>query len=356
MSEKDQKFSVGDIVGERTVNRDSDGSRKGRIVSIASSGRRIKYEVLWDVSGVRELRAPGPLYILANAVPQTTSDHKKSDEAEGESSDEEKSDESSSSSEESSEDEDEMEEEAPPLAELPHAEAPNLAAAAAAIPIPGGSKRKKVIVDPLKPNGVQWVERDKDFFHVDVSKEQGRDRHRTEISWHSLVADTDKNKVKSPLMYFQQSYPMKTLRDTIDCTDTNMKSDSARLQADKSSKPLYPFNKERYFKFLGITLSMALNPLRGGIDSYFSTKTFSSEEYVMEEGGNYGERFGMGLHEYKNIRQYLQLTPYTLENLGKVIVRRIQLFNNNTRIIHNDLVFVLRINGSVSTALLTPSI
>eukprot|EP01031_Cornospumella_fuschlensis_P026833 gene26833-32426_t len=203
-----------------------------------------------------------------------------------------------------------MEEDAPPPAPAVVANAPPNAAQA-------GAKRKKVLEDPLKPNGVQWIEREKGAIDVDVSKLPSIPKHKTILRWHSIVSETCFGKIKTPLQYFQQSYPMKTLRGTIDSTLLNMESDRERLQAMKSSKPLYPFNKERYFKFLGITLSMALNPLRGGIDAYFSKNNSTSGEFVLELGGNYAEKYGMGLHEYKNIRQYFQLSLYTAADLLK---------------------------------------
>jgi hypothetical protein len=65
---------------------------------------------------------------------------------------------------------------------------------------------------------------------------------------------------------------------------------------------------DEFLLFLGITLSMALQPLRGGIDAYWAVDngTNGTNDTVYTPG-NYGERFGMPKHRFKCIRKCMTM-------------------------------------------------
>jgi hypothetical protein len=66
-------------------------------------------------------------------------------------------------------------------------------------------------------------------------------------------------------------------------------------------------NKEEFITFLGITLCMALQPVRGGLDAYWSvTSAIDNTVYTPH---NYGERFKMSKARFKAIRKYMTCAP-----------------------------------------------
>ena len=58
---------------------------------------------------------------------------------------------------------------------------------------------------------------------------------------------------------------------------------------------------EEFILFLGITLSMALQPIRGGIDAYWAVDNGITD--TIYSPGNYGDRFKMSKQRFKFIRR-----------------------------------------------------
>lgn len=113
------------------------------------------------------------------------------------------------------------------------------------------------------------------------------------------------------------AYPIGTIPGTVNATNDNMNSDKCRVETLHKDKKFYPFTRGRFLKFLGITLRMALDALRGGMDACWREH---DDEETLARGGRYGSRFGMNLEEFKNIRQYLKLKPFSEADLLDVSV------------------------------------
>jgi hypothetical protein len=163
--------------------------------------------------------------------------------------------------------------------------------------------------DPLKPNGQNWYEVPTD--HVKRLPEDIYDKD-TCIRWSELPhhETLPESQMKKEIDYFRLTYPMQSLAETIRATKKNMFDAQAEVEASKNrnKKPFFDFTHARFLNYIGIELERTLHPLRGGIDACWST---GNVEGTFREGGRYGERFGMSLHEYKNIRQYLQLCSFS---------------------------------------------
>ncbi len=70
-------------------------------------------------------------------------------------------------------------------------------------------------------------------------------------------------------------------------------------------------------KFFGITLAMAIDPCRGGIQAYWESG--NSYETTLS-GRNYGVRFGMSRHRFLELRSYLRCTPRVVQEDVQIIV------------------------------------
>jgi hypothetical protein len=109
------------------------------------------------------------------------------------------------------------------------------------------------------------------------------------LNWGSLLIDNANIK---EFDYFRLLFPMKFLSETI-LPLTNDNLAKYRQTAVTTAE---------YISFLGITLAMALEPSRGGIESYWRTE--ESLKGTIYESRNYLERFGMSRDRFKTIRKH----------------------------------------------------
>jgi hypothetical protein len=138
-------------------------------------------------------------------------------------------------------------------------------------------------------------------------------RHTT-INWSVLPngVHLDYIPVKEPIDYFFLSYPMQSVAGMENATQANINEAFAQVHGRSNAKPFFDFDRSRFYVFMGIQIERAVHPVSGGIDECWRK---GRTEGTYREGGNYGERFKMTLHEYKNIKQYLQLSEFTPEQL-----------------------------------------
>lgn len=85
-------------------------------------------------------------------------------------------------------------------------------------------------------------------------------------------------------------------------------------------------------KFFGITLAMALDPCRGGVEAYFDTVEHSDESTV-KVARNYTERFGMSKTRFLYIRSCLQMTSEdgNSDDPWRLVRPLIDAYNNNRK-------------------------
>jgi hypothetical protein len=174
-------------------------------------------------------------------------------------------------------------------------------------------KKEPTKEELLKPHGQQWVIIDDPRSIIeDPEVLRVRKRHSTQIHFDRFEIDVPppQDRLNRPRLYFKGSYPWKTVGETVEATRKNMDSD--RERAAHTQKHFYEFTRGRFFTFIGITIVMALYPMRGGLDAYWRE---SDDLTRMKKGGRFGSQFGMSLEEFKNIRQYFQLKKYDTADL-----------------------------------------
>jgi hypothetical protein len=108
------------------------------------------------------------------------------------------------------------------------------------------------------------------------------------LNWGQLLVE---NEAAKEIDFFRLLFPMRFLNDVV-IPLTNGKLNQFGLSL------LQP---DEFQLFLGITLSMALQPIRGGIDAYWATDNGTNDSVYTP--GNYGERFKMPKHRFKSIRK-----------------------------------------------------
>jgi len=107
------------------------------------------------------------------------------------------------------------------------------------------------------------------------------------LKWGGLIVDNTDIKAFS---FFRLLFPMRFLNDTI------IKLTNIRLRAKKQPET----STAEFIKFLGLTLTMALEPSRGGLDSYW--KTEDSMEGTIYSSRQFYSRFNMSRDRFKMLR------------------------------------------------------
>jgi hypothetical protein len=108
------------------------------------------------------------------------------------------------------------------------------------------------------------------------------------LNWGQLLVN---NETANEYDYFRLIFLIRFMLDAI------IPLTNAKLNALSQSE----LKPEEFILFLGITLSMALQPVRGGIDAYWTvTNDINDTIYTP---GDYGKRFKMPKHRFKEIRR-----------------------------------------------------
>jgi hypothetical protein len=172
------------------------------------------------------------------------------------------------------------------------------------------NRRAQPVADPLKPHGKEWTRVNPNHVAVDPMSVAGYN-HDTVVHYPSNFG----NGVKQPMQYFMTSFPMQHLPEIIDATNQNIISDVPRRQNLQGHSAVKLLDMNRFFKWIGIKLVMALEPIRGGVDACFRE---SPRPGSIETVGHYGSRFGMSVTDFKHIGQYIKFSDFADVDLLQV--------------------------------------
>lgn len=147
--------------------------------------------------------------------------------------------------------------------------------------------------DPrLRPHGQLWE--DLGEINVDPVANQ-RYNLPFRLNWGQLVVERH-NPIKA-LTYFLLLFPM-TFLFTVVIVHMNEKLREARKQET---------NKAEVLRMIGLTLSMALDPTRGGVRSYWDEN--EDLEGTIYQKKSYATRFNMTRHRFEDLRRYMTFGP-----------------------------------------------
>ncbi len=158
--------------------------------------------------------------------------------------------------------------------------------------------------DPLKPHGRRW----KTVEHLNVDPCIGSKYSKaTHIEWSSYEQLTDL-KDRGPMHYFLHFFPLEVVASILKHTNEEMH--------DRGY--VGNLSKGELFRWMGVQLTMCIQPQRGGIDSYWKSPEDGETAY---QGGNFLQRFKMSRKRYLKIRECLRFTSSSGENnVGEVSI------------------------------------
>ena len=151
------------------------------------------------------------------------------------------------------------------------------------------------VADPLlSPHGQVYL--DSGEVNIDPSNNQRYTRAFT-LNWGTIAGVVDTFAVIEVIMYFYLLFPMVFLRHSILVhTSDNLVSKGKRGTT-----------LGEILKFFGITLAMALEPCRGGVEAYWDEGLNMDGSIYQKK--DYKNRFGMTRHRFQDIRSCLSLGP-----------------------------------------------
>ena len=150
----------------------------------------------------------------------------------------------------------------------------------------------------LDPNGRTWEA--VDTMPIDPSLAT-KSTAKSQIKWPDSNFNIESSSGSrgtghhEPLDYFLHFFPMAAVPDIL--TATNQVLGTLGFRS---------LGKAELFKWLGIQLSMAAEPLRGGNDVYWKS---GENEKTCYRFGDYQRRFYMSQGRYQQIREALRFTP-----------------------------------------------
>lgn len=145
-------------------------------------------------------------------------------------------------------------------------------------------------VNPLLvPHGRQWKVAQVTAEHDDVSDVRPR------IRWHTVFRGSHAEAIASPAQYFKLFFPLHVLPTVLELTNDNI-----RAQDDSDHTLL---RSEEFLKYLGVRLSMALDPI-GGYKEYWED---TSEPLTFSIPRRYGQVMKMTRSRFEEIERNLQL-------------------------------------------------
>lgn len=166
------------------------------------------------------------------------------------------------------------------------------------------AKRKKTPPEnenPLKPHGREWKVIESDSVSDDVAKEE----HAFSIKWSNyLPALQEKRDVKDLLDYFFLCFPLPYLRNIVQGMQMKQQEARDKNSQTEGNKAFYEISNDRIYIFFGIIISMSLNPLCGGVKSYFSSHENDDNTNIPVD---FSTKYGMSYHEFCDIKEYLCL-------------------------------------------------
>ncbi len=165
---------------------------------------------------------------------------------------------------------------------------------AQAVPI-AAAEHPEVLEGPnplLLCHGREWSEEE---VQVDAAQHVPK---VTSFQWVRALG-VDVTGEKTPWQFFQLLYPMKSNASTVTCTNDNILADPSR---SGSRQYMGEISRGELLKYIGLRLTMALDPIQGPITEYWRVNEYSDSVFAPR---GLGERFGMSKNRFEFIEKHL---------------------------------------------------
>ena len=167
------------------------------------------------------------------------------------------------------------------------------------------------INDLLKPHGRVWEV--KENLNIDPAIDN-KYKTSSRIAWPPLEQLTPLDN-RGPMDYFLHFFPLQVVQSMLEQTNKEMVNRGY----------LGNVSKGELFRWMGVQLTMCIQPQRGGIDSYWKSP---EEEGTVYHGGNFSQRFKMSRKRYLKIRECLRFAdPVGEHDVGEVSACTNHFFN-----------------------------
>ena len=158
------------------------------------------------------------------------------------------------------------------------------------------------INDILKPHG--RVREVKENLNIDPANDS-KYKNPSRIAWTPLEQLTPLND-RGPMDYFLHFFPLQEVQSMLE--QTNKEMVNRRYVGNVS--------KGELFRWIGVQLTMCIEPKRGGIESHWKSPEDQETTY---QGGDFSQRFKMSMKRYSKIRECLRFTdPDGEHDVGEV--------------------------------------
>ena len=167
------------------------------------------------------------------------------------------------------------------------------------------------INDPLKPHGRVWEV--KENLNIDPAVDS-KYKTPSHIAWapHEQLTPLDD---RGPMHYFLHFFPLQVVQSMLEQTNKEM----------ANRRYVGNLSKGELFRWMGVQLTMCIQPQRGGIESYWKSPEDQETTY---HGGNFSQRLKMSRKRYLKIRECLRFTdPVGEHNVGEVSAYMNHFFN-----------------------------
>ena len=181
--------------------------------------------------------------------------------------------------------------------------------------------------DPLCPHGQLWTPREKHAIAVDAGA--AGNHFKSRISWSGMLDPSSRAGIKEPVLYFLRAFPPKALESIVFCTNRKIqqaKADYIAKHGSTKKRFFHVLNRNKFLRFLGVNLCMALHPMRGGYAAYWTKN--EKDDQCCRVPGNYLERFKMSRQEFEDIRSNLTIHEYTEAQVAEVSAQLFYLLSN----------------------------
>ena len=158
------------------------------------------------------------------------------------------------------------------------------------------------INDLLKPHGRVWEV--KENLNIDPAVDS-KYKNPSHIAWTQLEQLTPLDD-RGPMHYFLHFFPLQVVQSMLEQTNKEMANRGYVGNVSKGE----------LFRWMGVQLTMCIEPKRGGIESYWKSPEDQETTY---HGGNFSQRLKMSRKRYLKIRECLRFTdPVGEHDVGEV--------------------------------------
>lgn len=145
-----------------------------------------------------------------------------------------------------------------------------------------------------------------DCVNIDTDPATAVYNGNTSFKWSTILNDLANSTVHTPIQYFKLLFPMQYLNTIINATNNRINS----LHNGGSE-----INYYKFFRYIGIRLTMAANPCCSNVQEYFNATEIKNSVQLPQR---YEERFNMCYNEFRRIGTVLRLAVYE-ENDSTVV-------------------------------------